>query len=204
MRLLLIRHGETADNTAQVIGSRLPGPPLSATGVEQARALSGTLAAEQVTVVHSSRALRALQTAETLAASLGVPHVPVQGLHEIEAGDLEGRPYSEARSSYVGTMQRWWTDEEARIPGGENGTEFMARFGDAVASSTATTPPEATVVVVAHEAAICVWAAFVADNVDAAFSRTHGVSNTGIVVLEGSVEAGWTATSWDGENLLPA
>ena len=197
MRLLLIRHGETADNIARTIGSRPPGPPLSTVGHGQAAALADVLTDESVSAVHSSRALRAVQTAQTIALELGVPHTEIVGAHEIDAGDLEGRTYAEAVPLYMGTMQRWWTDREARIPGGENGSEFLSRFDAAVRAVVEDTEAGATAVVVSHEAAICVWAANTAENLDAEFSRSHGLRNTGIVALEGSFDEGWTAVSWD-------
>lgn len=202
MRLLLIRHGETADNVARTIGSRPPGPPLSERGVEQATALAASLAGTPLAAVHSSRALRAVQTASVVAEALDVPHVELDGLLEIDAGDLEGLPYAEAMQGYAGTMQRWWVDPEARIPGGESGVGFMARFDRAVAAvEAAAGSPDATVAIVSHEAAICVWASSTATNLDAEFSRTHGVANTGVVVLEGSSVDGWRAAEWDGEPL---
>ena len=201
MRLLLIRHGETADNVAQTIGSRPPGPPLSPVGVDQARTLAGRLAGEPIAAVHSSRALRAAETAAVAAAALGVPHHELHGLLEIDAGDLEGLSYADALPGYMGTMQKWWTDRDARIPGGESGSEFVARYDAAVASVVSTTDPASTAVIVSHEAAICVWAANTADNLDAEFSRTHGLRNTGVVALEGSPDRGWVAVSWDDDLL---
>jgi len=201
MRLLLVRHGETADNIARTIGSRPPGPPLSAVGLEQATALAQVLEDEPVGVVHSSEALRAVQTARTLARALGVPHREVVGAHEIDAGELEGLTYAEALPVYMSTMQQWWSDREARIPGGENGREFLLRFDEAIASVIRGTGSEETAVVVSHEAAICVWAANTAENLDAEFSRTHGLRNTGIVALERSHAGGWTALSWEGHAL---
>ena len=201
MRLLLVRHGETADNIARTIGSRPPGPPLSTVGLEQAAALADALRGEPVHAVHSSHALRAVQTAQTTAAELGVPHLEIDGALEIDAGDLEGKTYAEAVPLYMGTMQQWWTDREARIPGGENGSEFLNRFEAAIRTVIEETDADTTAVVVSHEAAICVWAANTAENLDAEFSRTHGLRNTGIVALEGSFDEGWNAVSWDGEPL---
>lgn len=202
MRLLLIRHAETSDNVDRVVGSRLPGPPLTSTGRAQARDLGARLA-HAPAVVHSSQARRAVETAEAVAAALGVPHVPVDGLHEIDAGDLEGRSFDDALEGYAGTMQGWWTDPDARIPGGESGSEFIERFDRAVTGVVDGAPDDAVVAVVSHEAAICVWATNVATNLDAAFSRTHGITNTGVVELEGSPQDGWVATSWDGHPVAP-
>lgn len=202
MRLLLIRHAETADNVDRVVGSRLPGPPLTSTGREQARGLAARLPPTSA-VIHSSHARRAVETAETVAEALGVPHAQVEGLHEIDAGDLEGRPYADALEGYAGTMQTWWTEPGTRIPGGESGSEFMDRFDRAVAAVLDGSPDDGLAVVVSHEAAICVWAANVASNLDAEFSRTHGITNTGVVELEGSPQDGWTVTSWDGSPVPP-
>ncbi|WP_054146570.1 histidine phosphatase family protein [Frigoribacterium sp. RIT-PI-h] len=201
MRLLLIRHGETADTLARTLGSRPPGPPPSPPAREQAAAPAPALAHEPIVAVHSSRLRRAGETAVIGADSLDLPHREVDGAHEIDAGDLEGLPYAEALPRYAGTMQQWWTDPEARIPGGESGTEFTARFHAAVDRVVASTPADAPAVLVSHEAAICVWAADTARNRDAEFSRAHGLRNTGSVFLEGSTEGGWTAVSWDGEPL---
>lgn len=198
MRLLLIRHGETSDNEARRVGSRLPGPPLSSAGVAQADELARALVAERLDRVHASRALRAQQTAAAVARASGLPVEPVDGVHEIEAGDLEGLPYADAMPGYAGTMQRWWTDRHARIPGGEDGIEFMARYDRAIASIAAQAGAGSVVALVSHQAAITVWASSTASNLDAEFSRTHDLRNAGVVALEGSPAAGWRAVSWDG------
>lgn len=198
MRLLLIRHGVTADNIARTIGSRLPGPPLSADGIAQASALARRLAGEQVSRIHSSRAVRAVQTAASVAEALRVPLHEVDGAQEIDAGDLEGLPHDEAMPAYFGTIQRWWTDRSARIPGGESGHEFMARFDGAIATICTRDEADGTVALVSHEAAIRVWASSTASNLDAESSRRLDLRNTGIVTLEGSVKDGWRATDWSG------
>lgn len=201
MKLLLVRHGETIDNINRAIGSRLLGPPLSDIGRAQAASLSTELAGRGLARLHSSRALRAAQTAATAASALGIPHIEMDGVHEIDAGDLEGQLYADAMADYAGTMQRWWTDRSARIPGGESGAEFMTRFDAAINALAAQQDQDATFAVVSHEAAILVWASSTATNLDAEFSRTHGVRNTGIVELEGSPSEGWRAMSWDGLTL---
>jgi probable phosphoglycerate mutase len=96
----------------------------------------------------------------------------------------------------MGTIFSWWVDTDARIPGGENGTEFFGRFDAAIEQITA--EHDGTVAVVSHGAAIRAWTARSSVNLDADFSRTHQLDNTAIVVMEGSPTHGWVTTQWDG------
>ncbi|MEU9386153.1 histidine phosphatase family protein, partial [Streptomyces sp. NPDC048279] len=57
------------------------------------------------------------------------------------------------------------------------------------------TPAHATA---RHGAAIRLWAAARADNVDVAFAAARPLGNTGVVVLEGSPADVWKAVSWEG------
>jgi probable phosphoglycerate mutase len=97
----------------------------------------------------------------------------------------------------MGTIVSWWQDSAARVPGGESGDEFFARFTDAIGQ--ATTGHEGTVAVFSHGAAIRTWASATSRNIDEAFSRAHDLPNTAMIVLEGSPADGWTATHWNGE-----
>ncbi|SCE30863.1 probable phosphoglycerate mutase [Streptomyces sp. Termitarium-T10T-6] len=88
------------------------------------------------------------------------------------------------------------------MPGGEDGTEALARF-DAVVAEAAEAEKHRTVALVSHGAAIRVWAAARARNVTVDFAARHGLDNTGVVVVEGSPDSGWTALSWAG-TVVPA
>jgi broad specificity phosphatase PhoE len=68
----LVRHGEVA-NPAGVLYGRLPGFGLSEDGQVMAKAAAGYMAGRDVTVLRSSPLERALQTAEPIAAQLGLP-----------------------------------------------------------------------------------------------------------------------------------
>lgn len=195
MRLLLIRHGQTIDNVNGAIGTVVPGPGLTALGVQQAQAVPAALAAESIDAIAVSSMRRTHETAAPLAAARGLEPVAFDGLREISAGDLEGLSDEESIRIYMTTLFTWWSDFEARIPGGESGTEFHARFEGAI-RELCSRHPDGTVAVFSHGAAIRTWAAWTATNIDAEFSRHHGLENTGIVILEGSPEAGWRAISW--------
>lgn len=97
MELLLIRHGQSANNAleheAASPGGRLPDPPLTPLGHEQARRLAGWAARGgdgPVSHLYSSLTTRAVQTAAPLAAALGLP---VRGLAAAyECGGLSTGP----------------------------------------------------------------------------------------------------------------
>ena len=197
MRLLLIRHAETADNERQVIASVLPGPVLTDRGRAQAEALADLLVGEGVDAVFSSEAVRAVQTAAPLAHRLGLPVTVLPGLHEITGGDFEGRGDEAGLRGYVGTILSWWQDTGARIPGGESGDEFAARFWGAIGAVEAS--GAGTAAVLSHSGSIMTWACSQSLNLDEEFSRTHSLGNTGVVRLEGSRASGWTVTRWQDE-----
>jgi broad specificity phosphatase PhoE len=196
MRLLLIRHAQTPENVAGILGSTIPGPALTELGLEQAAAIPAALAGESIDAVFVSTMQRTALTAAPLVSALGFSAQVIDGLQEIHAGDFEGRSDKDAIRGYMGTIISWWQDSTARIPGGESGDEFFARFTAAV--ETAVEGRE-TVVLFSHGAAIRTWASATSKNIDEAFSRSHDLKNTAMITLEGSPAEGWITTHWDGE-----
>lgn len=69
--LLLVRHG-LPDYQTRLPADEPPGPPLSSVGVLQARQAAGAVRCFPVQTVYASPLARAWQTAEHLAAALGV------------------------------------------------------------------------------------------------------------------------------------
>ncbi|MFB2597938.1 histidine phosphatase family protein [Herbiconiux sp. P17] len=199
MRLLLIRHGQTIDNVRGALGTVVPGPGLTELGREQAAAVPAALAEEEIDAIFVSTMLRTQETAAPLAEALGLEPTVLEGIQEIDAGSLEGRSDEEAIRGYMGTIFTWWTDFSARIPGGENGTEFYERYDGAI--SALSERYEGTIAVVSHGAAIRTWASWSSKNLDADFSREHPLENTGVVTLEGSAAEGWVCTHWQGTPL---
>ena len=197
MRLLLIRHGQTIDNVNGDLGTVIPGPALTELGQKQAAAIPNALAAEKIAAIYASTMQRTALTAAPLAATTGLKVEILHGLHEISAGIFEGKSDKDSVRGYMGTIISWWKDSAARVPGGESGDEFFARFTDAIGRAAAT--HDGTVAVFSHGAAIRTWASAISRNIDEAFSRVHELPNTAMIVLEGSPAEGWTATHWDGE-----
>ena len=197
MRLLFIRHAQTADNVSGSLGSVVPGPGLTELGVKQAAAIPDALGSEPIQAVYVSTMLRTRLTAEPLARSRGLEVQVIDGIQEIFAGELEGKSDADSIKLYMGTIFSWWTDRSSRIPGGEDGTEFWARFTGAI--ERIAREHDGTVAIVSHGAAIRTWVCATSENLDAEFSRSHPLENTAVVVVEGSLEEGWVTTYWAGE-----
>lgn len=120
MRLLLVRHGETALNAARVL--QPPDTPLSARGAAQARALALRLASEPIAAIWSSDLPRAWQTAEAIAGGRAISSEPL--LQERNFGDLRGQAYDA-----LGFDPLRGTEAP---PGGESLAEFEARVDAAL------------------------------------------------------------------------
>ena len=195
MRLLLIRHGQTPANVLGQLDTAQPGPGLTELGQRQAAEIPDALADEAVDALFTSTLVRTQLTAAPLATERGLDLEVRTGLHEIEAGDLESHSDRDSVRIYLETVFAWGSGNlDVTMPGGPDGHEFFGRYNadlEAIAGSGA-----GTAAVVSHGAAIRVWVAANATNVPPMFAADNPLDNTGIVVVEGSFEQGWTLTRW--------
>jgi broad specificity phosphatase PhoE len=117
----LLRHARPVlpDDQKRYLGHS--DPPLSAEGLEQARALADSLWFVPFTSAYSSDLRRARRTAEMILAGIGLPvHVDVH-LREIDAGRWEGLTAEEARErSPQEADERDQRPIDFRFPGGES------------------------------------------------------------------------------------
>ncbi|MER7188469.1 histidine phosphatase family protein [Streptomyces hyaluromycini] len=204
MRLLLIRHGQTPTNVDFLLDTAVPGPGLTVLGEQQAAALPGALAGEDIAALYVSTLVRTQLTAAPLAAARGLDPVVRDGIREVSAGDLELLPgYSERGEEYMRTVFAWAAGDTAlRMPGGETGDEVLGRYDAVIAEAAAS--GAGTVAMISHGAAIRLWTAARADNVDVPYAASRPLENTGVVILEGSPADGWKALSWEGAVVEPA
>ncbi len=195
MRLILVRHGQTRSNVRHVIDTAAPGPGLTSLGRRQADALPGSLAAERIDVIFASTLARTQQTAAPLSAARGVPLLVRAGIREIEAGDFEGKRDRTSVHDFVSTELAWVRgDLGRRMPGAQDGYETFGRFDEVVAEVEAAGHESA--LFVSHGSMIRSWAGSRAGNVDVEFVYRNPLNNTGVVVLDGSFDAGWTVIAW--------
>ncbi|MFF7352390.1 MULTISPECIES: histidine phosphatase family protein [Streptomyces] len=204
MRLLLVRHAETPSNVDHLLDTAVPGPGLTPLGEAQAAALPEALADEDIEALYASTLLRTRLTAAPLAAARGLAVLVRDGIREVSAGDLEMLPgESPEGRRYMRTVFAWAAGDTApRVPGAESGEEVLARYDAVIAEAAAS--GAGTVAMVSHGAAIRLWAAARAANVDVAFAAARPLKNTGVVVVEGSPSDGWKALSWQGATVEPA
>jgi probable phosphomutase (TIGR03848 family) len=145
--LLLIRHG-MCDPVGHAIAGRTPGVHLNEEGRRSAAALAETLAAYPILAVHSSPLERAVETAQPLAARVGVPVELAPTLTELDFGAWTGRTLEELRP-----LPGWriWNEARgsARIPGGESMAEVLSRALEWVESARHR-PHEGIVAAVTH------------------------------------------------------
>ena len=203
MRLLLVRHGQTPSNVDFLLDTGVPGAGLTALGEQQAAALPAALADEVIEAVYTSTLIRTQLTAAPLAAARGLDVLVRDGIREVFAGDLEMVRGDTVRGGlYMRTVFAWAAgDTGLRLPGGESGAEVLARY-DAVVAEAAESGA-GTVAMVSHGAAIRLWTAARAANVDVSFAAAHPLDNTGVVILEGTPVDGWKALTWAGAVVAP-
>ena len=103
-RLILVRHGQTEANVAKRLDTALPGAKLTPEGLAQAETLGIGLASAPPLALVSSLALRARQTAGFVEQAAGVSLDVRDGLHEVQAGDLEDRTDEAAHRLFMETF----------------------------------------------------------------------------------------------------
>ncbi|GAA3024214.1 histidine phosphatase family protein [Actinokineospora globicatena] len=200
MRLMLARHGETPSNLRHALDSRPPGPSLTEMGHRQALALAERLAEDEVVAVYASVAVRAQETAAPVAKQHGLAVEVVEGLHELQVGDLEGRSDEHALRSFGEVYLRWTQgDLAAAMPGGESGEQIRDRYLSTI-ERIRDAHPSGLVVVVSHGGIIRLGAEWLADNVGARLTNARLLPNTGHVLLEPRT-TGWHCLEWTGVDL---
>lgn len=150
MRLILIRHAQTEHNRDNRVQGRAD-HPLSALGRRQAAALGERLGTEPIVAVYSSPLIRALTTAEAVAAPHGLRAIAEPDLVEMHVGELEGVLISEMRERQPEFLKVWATEQGPAVPmpGGESLEQVRDRAW-AVVERLYAEHAEATVALVAH------------------------------------------------------
>ena len=200
MRLLLIRHGQTPANVRGELDTGRPGPGLTALGRAQAAAIPAALAGQTIDAIFASTLIRTQQTAAPLARAKGLRVITLDGVHEIEAGDRELATDNDSYRVYLETCMAWGLGERERMmPGATTGTNFFQRFDASIAQVAAAGSEVAAVI--SHSAAMRVWVAGTARNIEPVFTARQELDNTAMIELEGSPTGGWQLIAWRGEPL---
>ena len=123
MKLSFLRHGETQMNRDLCMQGYGSDYPLNDRGRRQAGRAARRLSGEEITAIIASDLSRAFETAEIVAAEVGLPVRPDVRLREQDIGDWEG-------NSLEDTIRVGWFDELYRGPAGPSNqahsTDVMA------------------------------------------------------------------------------
>ena len=145
---VLLRHGQTPMSVQKRYVGRSD-VPLTDLGVQQAVAAAKRLASASLDAIVASPLLRAVQTADEVAAATGVPVVTDAGFRETDFGAWEGLTFAEVRDGWPDELNRWLADPAAAPPGGES----LAAVGERVTAAlhrVLSARERQTVLVVSH------------------------------------------------------
>ncbi|MGV9990167.1 bifunctional RNase H/acid phosphatase [Streptomyces sp. NPDC003374] len=123
---VLLRHGETPlTPQKRFSGSGGSDPSLSAAGREQAEKAAAALARRgTIQAVVTSPLARTRETADVIAARLGLEVTVEDGLRETDFGAWEGLTFGEVRERYPEDLNAWLASPDAEPTGG--GESFAA------------------------------------------------------------------------------
>jgi broad specificity phosphatase PhoE len=143
----LARHGQTAYNAEGRFQGHLP-VPLDDTGLEQARALAETVAGVEVRTLVCSPLARARETADIVAARIGLAPEEDGRFTETDTGDWTGRSFAEIQAEDPDGFHRYEiSDPTFRYPGGESFAEQSDRVQDGLSDLRARAAALPTLVV---------------------------------------------------------
>jgi broad specificity phosphatase PhoE len=183
-RLLLIRHGETDDNSRRVFQGQ-GGRGLSPRGREEAALLAARFqrVGLRASALYCSDLERARETADLLSSTLGLAPIADPALREVHVGAWQGLGYEEIAARYPDEWAAWKRGVDFKRGGGETYAELGERVSAAIDRIVAAHEGE-TVVIVSHGAAIKVFVGRVLGLDAAALRRYRVASNTGVTLVE--------------------
>ncbi len=181
--LLLARHGQTDDNLEPLRAQGFRDTPLNEVGRRQARELADQLARSELVIASlwSSDLSRALETASTVGAALGLEPRLEPRLREGNRGSWEGRLFVDIAREQPELYAAWLrAGADFRFPGGESLQEHADRVWAALEEIRARGPLPA--LVVCHRGSIRTVLCRNDPRGLAAFHE-YEVPNTGVVAL---------------------
>jgi len=198
-RLILVRHGQSHGNVARRLDTRPPGAALTDLGHEQARNFARSLE-RPVGLLARSTALRAVETAAEIGDHLGMDAVELDGIHEVQVGDLEDRSDDAAHEEFNAIYQLWQNGQlDIPVPGGETGQQVLDRYVPMLTELRLRFLDDhawvGDILVVSHGAAIRLVGAVLA-GVDPGFAIEHHLANTECVVLSPITDGRWSCLQW--------
>lgn len=130
-KYFVMRHGQSKGNVTELVSSKIDNiDPLTELGQSQVSESVAKFSGERVDIVIASPIMRTKQTAEIVAKHFGAQLVFDERLVEIDAGEFEGKNWSDFHNylnDYEGS--NWFSH---KIPGGESLQDVLVRVGEAL------------------------------------------------------------------------
>jgi broad specificity phosphatase PhoE len=159
MELIIIRHGETSWNRAEVFRGRRD-VKLNAEGIAQADATAEALKDKVFEAVYSSPLKRSLVTARRIAAPHSIQVREVFGFSDVSYGQWEGMAAEKVASLYPKAYERWLrTPSKVRPPNGESMKKAWKRVNSSL-REVLWTHGTGTVVIVSHRIPVKLMTAY--------------------------------------------
>ena len=191
MKIYFVRHAQSEANVLRIISNRDLPHHLTETGKQQAEALVYTLDNVPMAEVYSSPILRAVETAQIVAISKGLPVQITNALREPDCGIMEGRGDDVAWAEHDRVVADW-TDHQrgSRIEGGESYNDLCARFVPfidrlvAAHSNAAHGDTDHNLLLLTHGSLLYLMLPLVLSNIDLATVGEYPMHNTIVILAE--------------------
>lgn len=152
IRIILVRHGETAWNKEGKFQGRLD-IDLNDVGRAQAKKLAEALRDVHIDTIYSSPLKRSMDTANAIAEWHSLPVVKAEEFNEIDHGSWEGMHLDAVIDAHGALYDTWLNNpHEAKMPGGEELSDIRERAVRKLTEILAGTPDGTTLLIAGHDA----------------------------------------------------
>lgn len=198
--IYLVRHGENLANLTREFSCRRVDYPLTEKGVLQARQTAAHFHPLAIDAVYASPLKRAHQTAEIIAAPLGLEVTLAEAFREVNVGRLEDEPPTEENWALHDRIFDAWRAgrHDERFPEGESYAELVARMRDGLRHVTAGRTDQ-RIVVVAHGGIVAATLHDICEDLptgDTDYWHLHNCSITEIGLFDSANALRGTLRSW--------
>jgi probable phosphoglycerate mutase len=195
-RIVVVRHGRTAYNHEDRWQGQLD-VPLDDVGRHQAGLMAPEVGSLDPVAIMSSDLSRAMETAQAISATTGVPVGSDPRLREIHAGQWQGLTGAEVRARFPVEAEQIRAGEDIpRGVDGETWSELGERVAAALSDFASTVPVRGLGVAVTHGAAARAGIGVMLGLPSEHWRVLGGLGNCAWAVLEGQ-SFGWRLTGWN-------
>jgi len=200
-RFCIVRHGETDWNAERRLQGQID-IPLNAAGRAQAAATAAGLAGQHFNAIYSSDLARTWQTAQPIAAALGLSPIAAPALRERHYGRMQGLTGAEAQARHPALYAIYAArDPDHDLNGGESLVVFAARVTVALRGLAAAHAGQ-TLLLVAHGGVLDIAYRLATGRVLTS-PRDFPIPNAGLNWLE-QRDGTWRLAAWGDQAHLEA